>query len=93
MLEFIVHDLSVPADKSETWNTAKETESKQQAKTLRNYFTQLAKREGVEDQVVVGGSMIGFAPPILQIFTDAATAQKIEKASNGRLRISGIILH
>ena len=95
MDEYYVFDQSVPSDNSDddgTWNAQKESESRQQGKSLRDYFTMLAKSVGVDGQVGVGGSFIGFAPPVLQIFTDAATAKKLEVASKGRLFISKLEL-
>lgn len=93
MNEYYVRDLSVPADTGKTWNAEKEAASKKQVQSFKEYFCQLARNEGAESRVRIGSDFTGFAPPVLQVFTDETTARKLEKASAGRLKISKLELH
>lgn len=93
MTEYFVFDKSVPEDRSNTWNDEKEAQSREDGKRLRDYFTALAKAEGLEKSVQIGLNGIGFAPPLIQVFTNEATAEKLEKASNGRLFFSKLQLN
>lgn len=93
MAEYYVSDNSVPADYSRVWSAAKEAEARKQVQSLKDYFTELARREGVESRLRHVAPMLGFAPPMLQVFMDDATAQQLEKASNGRLSVSKLNYH
>ena len=93
MTEYFVFDKSVPEDTSETWNEEKEAQSRADGKRLSDYFTTLAKAEGLEKSVQIGWTGIGFAPPCIQVITNQATAEKLEKASKGRLFFSKLQLN
>lgn len=93
MTEYFAFDKSVPEDTDRSWNKQKEAVSRRQGKSFRAYFTALAKEAGVEKNVTIGLSAIGFAPPVLQVFTDDDTAKKLETASRGRVFMSKPELH
>lgn len=93
MTEFFAFDNSIPPDTDRHWNKDKETRSREQGDLFRDYFTSLARDNGLERQVMIGGSFIGFAPPRLQVITDEETAQKLEKVSKGRVFMSKPKLH
>lgn len=90
MSEYYAYDLSVPARGLEGgWNEERERISRQEGQALMEYFTALAKKEGVENELIVCPPGIGVSPPRLILLSDnEAAIRKVEAASNGRLSIS-----
>lgn len=94
MAEYIVYDLSIPKDTNMEWTKEKEAECRITVKALRDYFTQLAKNEKVEDRVSINPSVsIGFAPPTIAVSMNDGVAKQLQDASKGRIFCGKIELH
>jgi hypothetical protein len=93
MQEYFAFDTSIPRDTSGVWNEEKKAASLARNNSFRDYFNKLATDNSVADKVVLGHPMVGFAPPMLQVFTDASTAATLAKSSGGRVFMSKPELH
>lgn len=95
MQEFYFFDMSLDhIPRGTPFDTAAEKKSRANESVLRDHFNSVVKNSKLEDRVMVSPApIIGYGPAMLQVYTDDATAQKIERASNGRLKSSKVELH
>lgn len=92
MAEYFVIDRTTLRAHGEERKPSTAADAKRQEETLRGYFTQLAKKEKLEDKVIVKAATttIGTAAPMLRVTTDEETAQKLQTASQGRLSLAKV---